>query len=192
MIVTDSHVLISGGANVYAVNLTTHLADWTFNASGHLALSESVLYIAGADGKLSAVDMGPPPDQDGDGVSDAIDNCPLVSNSDQTDTDKDGVGNACNDGMDGDSDEWMNALDNCPLVSNPDQGDFDKDGLGNACDPYPAQADNLGVCLVQVSEKDSLISKLLLENESLKKELDRLCHINKKDYHQKCPKKNGK
>lgn len=35
------------------------------------------------------------PDRDGDGVPDATDNCPDVANSDQADSDKDGVGNAC-------------------------------------------------------------------------------------------------
>ncbi len=34
-------------------------------------------------------------DEDGDGVMDADDNCPAVSNVDQNDTDADGVGNAC-------------------------------------------------------------------------------------------------
>jgi hypothetical protein len=48
------------------------------------------------------------------------DNCPNVSNPDQTDTDDDGIGDAC---------------DNCPTVSNPDQADFDHDGIGDACDP---------------------------------------------------------
>jgi hypothetical protein len=34
-------------------------------------------------------------DADGDGVQDAIDNCPLVANADQADTDLDGIGDAC-------------------------------------------------------------------------------------------------
>jgi hypothetical protein len=73
----------------------------------------------------------PPPDRDGDGVPDAIDNCPDVPNPDQHDKDGDGVGDAC---------------DNCPHVFNPGQEDvleiaagFEADGVGDACDPRPDQ-----------------------------------------------------
>jgi hypothetical protein len=42
------------------------------------------------------VDTGsPPPDADSDGVPDSSDNCPAVANTDQTDTDGDGIGDAC-------------------------------------------------------------------------------------------------
>jgi Thrombospondin type 3 repeat len=37
----------------------------------------------------------PPADTDGDGVADASDNCPSVSNADQADADSDGLGDAC-------------------------------------------------------------------------------------------------
>jgi hypothetical protein len=37
----------------------------------------------------------PPPDADGDGVTDADDNCPRVANADQADGDSDGSGDAC-------------------------------------------------------------------------------------------------
>ena len=37
-------------------------------------------------------------DDDGDGITDVTDNCPIVSNADQADGDNDGVGTAC-DGM---------------------------------------------------------------------------------------------
>jgi len=59
-----------------------------------------------------------------------VDNCPLVPNPDQRDTDGDGIGDAC---------------DNCPTVANPDQRDSDQDGVGDACDncalPNPDQLD---------------------------------------------------
>jgi hypothetical protein len=40
-------------------------------------------------------DLVVPPDADGDGVPDALDNCTLVSNPDQLDADADGYGNIC-------------------------------------------------------------------------------------------------
>ncbi|MEW6584590.1 MAG: thrombospondin type 3 repeat-containing protein, partial [Nitrospirota bacterium] len=72
-------------------------------------------------------------DGDGDGIDDAVDNCPSISNPDQTDSDRlpctepwcdvtwisDGYGDAC---------------DNCPYVFNADQLDSDGDGIGDACD----------------------------------------------------------
>jgi hypothetical protein len=72
-------------------------------------------------------------DGDDDGVEDALDNCPSVSNPGQQDADGDGVGDACNDASDPDGDEWADALDNCPGAANPGQEDTDGDGVGNAC-----------------------------------------------------------
>src|SRR5512139_3752055 len=47
--------------------------------------------------------MIPTNDDDGDGVINAADNCPLVSNADQADGDSDGIGDVC---------------DNCPTTAN--------------------------------------------------------------------------
>ena len=53
------------------------------------------------------------------GVDDSTDNCPLVSNVLQKDTDSDGVGDAC---------------DNCPNNPNAAQTDTDQNGYGDTCD----------------------------------------------------------
>jgi Tol biopolymer transport system component len=72
-------------------------------------------------------------DVDWDGVDDAEDNCPSVSNPDQLNTDGlDDGGDACDD--DDDEDDWFDADDNCPLEPNPFQEDGDGDGIGDACD----------------------------------------------------------
>ncbi len=80
------------------------------------------------DGEADCVDG----DDDGDGVDDGEDNCPLVANVDQIDTDDDGIGDACDPDDDGDGVDDDD--DNCPLVANAGQEDSDGDGVGDACD----------------------------------------------------------
>lgn len=90
----------------------------------------------GADG--CPVDNSPTPpadpnaDDDGDTVLNGQDNCPAVANTNQTDTDGDNLGDACDTDLDGDS--VTNNLDNCPAIANADQADADGDGTGDACD----------------------------------------------------------
>lgn len=70
------------------------------------------------------------PDSDADGVPDSTDNCDLVPNVAQTDTNLDGVGDAC----DPDGDGVPADVDNCLSVANPDQANADNDGAGDRCD----------------------------------------------------------
>ena len=58
------------------------------------------------------------------------DNCPVVANPGQDDTDYDGDGDACD--TDDDNDGVLDGMDNCLLIVNGDQ--TDADGDGDACD----------------------------------------------------------
>ena len=71
-------------------------------------------------------------DTDGDADNDGADNCPLVKNAEQVDTDEDGTGNVCD--TDDDADTVLDGVDNCPLIANTDQADTDGDEAGNVCD----------------------------------------------------------
>jgi len=87
--------------------------------------------------------VGPFLDQDGDGITDAEDNCLAVANTDQRDLDSDAIGNTCDPEKDGD--DITDAEDNCLAVANTDQLDTDGDQIGNACDPDYDNIDGVGV-----------------------------------------------
>ncbi|HLF16965.1 MAG TPA: thrombospondin type 3 repeat-containing protein [Candidatus Thermoplasmatota archaeon] len=71
-------------------------------------------------------------DADHDGLSNDVDNCPLVPNLQQADLDEDGFGDACDEDADGDG--WRNFLDNCAMTPDPSLHDEDQDRKGDACD----------------------------------------------------------
>ncbi len=107
------------------------------------------------NGIMYKVNNWTPYDGDNDGIWDYEgDNCTVDSNPDQTDTDKDGRGDVCDNcpltpnspylGTCINSSASMemctadtdcnDACDNCPDVKNPYQKDKDNDGVGDACD----------------------------------------------------------
>ena len=80
-------------------------------------------------------------DSDGDGVPDEQDLCPDWPDPGQIDTDRDGVGDLCDE--DDDDDRVPDVRDNCWRTPNPDQLDSDGDGLGDACSLAPFCPDAL-------------------------------------------------
>jgi len=92
-----------------------------------------------------------PSDIDFDGVPDGADNCVLVPNTIQTNSDQDAFGDACDNcptvtnpnQADGDGDTIGDACDNCPDDFNADQSDIDNDGFGDVCDDFDNSLDDL-------------------------------------------------
>lgn len=89
-------------------------------------------------------DLPPGGDYDGDGVSNGLDNCPLVPNPDQEPSDTaTGFGTACTTSdpttgtaglADTDGDKVPDFEDGCIWTPDPAQIDSDLDGIGDACE----------------------------------------------------------
>jgi hypothetical protein len=103
----------------------------------HLTPAGHQIYYEYAYSRLTAL-LAEIRDQDGDGVADITDNCPVNYNPNQEDADIDGLGDICdlcpNDfDNDIDTDGLCGDIDNCPADNNPLQEDTDNSGIGNAC-----------------------------------------------------------
>lgn len=114
-----------GKANDDVVDYNTDDLFSTTNTPG-LSLSKQYLnplflgeVEGGLDDNCPDVDNPTQSDSDNDGVGDACDNCKFIQNTNQLDSDKDGIGDYC---------------DNCRYKVNPDQLDKDLDGIGFVCD----------------------------------------------------------
>ena len=107
-----------------------------------------------------------PPEADLDGVPDATDNCPSVANADQLDTDRDGVGNACDADDDGDG-----TADTTEVSRGTDslKADTDADGVGDNTDACPTQAGLLANgCVDTVKPVTTVTTKTLLKRAAFK------------------------
>lgn len=117
------------------------------------------LFSSGSRGKCKASPCGDPSNSDADGIGDACDNCPFVSNASQADFDQDRIGDVCDPDDDGDTvnedgdgsgtpgdhpcvgGATAGCDDNCPSIGNSNQADFDSDGRGDVCESGAALAD---------------------------------------------------
>jgi len=97
--------------------------------------------ICGVVDSLSPFAIAVESDIDGDGIDINADNCQVVANPDQLNSDADDEGGDVCD-PDDDNDSILDISDNCPLLGNADQADNEGDGIGDACDP---DDDNDGV-----------------------------------------------
>lgn len=84
-------------ANVPGVE-QVHL-EWLEDQSGSYRSSRNLFAFREPPPPPPPPAPAPPPDKDKDGIPDFQDNCPGVANSDQTDVDRNGIGAACQEGV---------------------------------------------------------------------------------------------
>ncbi len=113
-------------------------------AKAHIDASEADI----ADGQYD-YDSGT--DADGDGVNNAVDQCPNTPTG--TIVNANGCVDQIDENQDSDNDGILNGDDNCPDVANPDQFDLDGDQRGDACD---ADADGDGIIDEDETDTDPL------------------------------------
>lgn len=124
---------IPAGGKTFTLTLDGNYAETTVNVLAKSATYYGKCTIIGPD--CSTVVNT---DTDQDGIPDSTDNCPAVANPNQTNTDGDSMGDACD--SDDDNDGIFDIEDNCDAVANPGQKDRDHDGVGDACDNCPGMS----------------------------------------------------
>ena len=127
--------LVLDGLNVYAAQ--DGAGGALVDISGLFGPGETSI---GFDGGI--IEKGVGPDSDGDGVVNIDDNCSLVANADQRDTDGDNIGNMCDGDLNNDGD--TNTIDlniyklaHRTVVGDPnynEHADFNGDGAINTLD----------------------------------------------------------
>ncbi|NNF15862.1 MAG: hypothetical protein HKN70_03900, partial [Gammaproteobacteria bacterium] len=123
-------------------SLQALVADTRADLRFGLTEESEIVLLTKADGKIRRFETMNPPDADGDTVADPVDNCQLVANTDQRDSDFDGFGNLCD--ADLNNDNIVNFTDvflfsDVFLDSDPD-ADFNGDGIVNFLDIFVLQA----------------------------------------------------
>jgi hypothetical protein len=136
---------INGLDHSIATPLITVIDNPLLNDCGVAAICEKVwktngLIVSSNDEDCSTIakvrTLCPQPsDTDEDTVLDVNDNCLNIANSNQNDSNENGIGDVCDNLQnDTDTDGTIDVSDNCPIVFNPNQADANNDGQGDICD----------------------------------------------------------
>ena len=112
-------VVTTAQLNSTICNTFTYTAVDQYNGLSTQNLTPAAVCVVVKD-NCPGIDSADQTDTDDDGIGDACDNCSMIINPNQLDTDGDGIGDAC---------------DNCPNLSNKDQIDTNGDGIGDTCTP---------------------------------------------------------
>ncbi|MCF6252838.1 MAG: hypothetical protein L3J75_16450, partial [Methylococcaceae bacterium] len=111
----------------FPVTAGNHRFEWLYNKNSNSSNGLDAAWI-------DAIEFSGPVDTDIDGASDALDNCPAVSNTDQRDLDTDGLGDAC-DTSDFDGDGVTDANE-VAQGTDPTKVDTDGDGVNDGSDAF--------------------------------------------------------
>jgi len=123
-------VFFAGNKETYTLYSKPHFGQKSYSAENYQPLqtdSKTPVFQLENPAKFTGFDN----DFDNDGLPDEQDLCPKIADAKNTDVDKNGRGDVCEDP---DLDGKMSNQDNCPFVYNPAQKDSDLDGIGDKCD----------------------------------------------------------
>ena len=123
-------VFFAGNQKTYTLYSKPHFGQKSYSAKNYQPLqtdSKTPVFQLGNPAKFSGFNN----DFDHDGLPDEQDLCPKIADAKNTDIDKNGRGDVCEDP---DLDGIMSNNDNCPFVYNPAQKDSDLDKIGDKCD----------------------------------------------------------